>query len=111
MQGSHGAARPCSRPLRLATLSAIKRTTEKNVVCIKMLKIRAGSEKAVLRLCHEVTAFSKAQQKTGSSGILAFECSEVCRGADGSRMALHAAFMGWAGELISSHGPPRPGPL
>uniref|UniRef100_A0A1D2A4Y7 ABM domain-containing protein n=2 Tax=Auxenochlorella protothecoides TaxID=3075 RepID=A0A1D2A4Y7_AUXPR len=76
MQGSIGAARPCSRPLRMATLSAIKRTTEKNVVCIKMLKIRAGSEKAVLRLCHEVTAFSKAQQKTGSSGILAFECSE-----------------------------------
>ncbi|KAL3150343.1 hypothetical protein ABBQ32_000187 [Trebouxia sp. C0010 RCD-2024] len=61
---------------QLQTLCAIKKKSEKNLVCSKTLTIKPEHKDQVLDMCRQVVTFSKEKMQSKKSGILAFECSE-----------------------------------
>lgn len=61
---------------QLQTLCAIKKKSEKNLVCSKTLTVKPDHKDAVMEMCQMVVTFSKEKMKNSKSGILAFECSQ-----------------------------------
>lgn len=53
---------------------AIKKGSEKNVVCSKTLIGKPGQEKRVRQRCKDIVDFSKGRMSVRTSGVLAFEC-------------------------------------
>eukprot|EP00208_Stichococcus_sp_RCC1054_P002496 CAMPEP_0206144636 /NCGR_PEP_ID=MMETSP1473-20131121/24676_1 /ASSEMBLY_ACC=CAM_ASM_001109 /TAXON_ID=1461547 /ORGANISM="Stichococcus sp, Strain RCC1054" /LENGTH=222 /DNA_ID=CAMNT_0053540501 /DNA_START=197 /DNA_END=865 /DNA_ORIENTATION=+ len=75
---SRAAAARCMRSGRRARLhisAAVKRGSDKTVVCSKTVVAKLGSEKAVQDLCQKVVDFSVREMEDRSNGILEFGCN------------------------------------
>lgn len=56
-------------------VAAIKKGSEKNVVCCKTLLAKEEAKDEVAALCEGITAFSKAAMVDRNTGIMSFECT------------------------------------
>lgn len=60
----------------MQAVCAIKKGSEKNVVCSKTLVIKPGQEKRVLPRCRDIVDFTRGRMASRGSGVLAFECMQ-----------------------------------
>lgn len=61
---------------QVQAVCAIKKGSEKNVVCSKTLVIKPGQEKRVLPRCRDIVDFTRGRMASRGSGVLAFECMQ-----------------------------------
>ena len=72
----HTAHHGVARRTQLLVTAAVKKSSDKNVVCSKTLVVVPESVDTVKALCKDITLYSKAKVADKANGMVSFECMQ-----------------------------------